>query len=183
MRLRPVEVDAAKVERQAESLSAVRCEQALERLHIVRVDRVPGLVLTCRGVIVGRRRKNHPRLTRRARPGEARAMAFRYARRPSARDGNKERRGGLLRLVLEVAADRVGDPQPDLRALQHPVGIDAADPVHRRLSVRCEMALRLLALQLPVGASRRSTAASSASLPERGDVVVFRVSRQPTRTS
>ena len=36
------------------------------------------------------------------------------------------------------------------------------------------MALRLFALQLPVRISRRSTAGSSAQLPKRGDVVVFR---------
>ena len=57
---------------------------------------------------------------------------------------------GSWRIAAAVRARRLGAAQPDRRAVQHPLGLDAADDDDRRLSVRPEMALRLFALQLPV---------------------------------
>ncbi len=65
-----------------------------------------------------------------------------------------------------LAAARLGDPQLHRRAVQHPVGLDAADAVHRRLS----------------RSSPNGPTAIRAQLPVRVPVVRRAHPRQPART-
>ena len=95
-------------------------------------------------------------------------------RRTSPPPSRRASDGGLLRFLLTAGAARLGVPQLRRRAVQHPVGLDAADALHRRLSARRQMALRLFALQLPVRIPVVRRPDLRASCPKRGDVVVFR---------
>ena len=100
MRLRPVEIDPAKLQN-AESLVR-RARTGFERLHVVRVDRVP--FLACHARRHSRPpRKNHPRLTRRAPPerSELRWLSAMLADR--APDPiRRSAAAALLRLIIEV---------------------------------------------------------------------------------
>ena len=100
------------------------------------------------------------------------------SRRAQARKARTRRSAGAApRFVLTLFACSPGLPQLRLRAVQHPLGLDAAEALHRRLSVRLEMALRLFALRFPFGvpAVQRPGARPSAQarrrrrLPPPGD--------------
>ena len=75
---------------------------------------------------------------------------------------------GLIAVVMRTVA---------VRAVQHPVRQHDPDAAGRRLPVRGEIQLRLLALSRCRSRRRCSPAASSAALPHRGDVVVFKYPR------
>ena len=74
-----------------------------------------------------------------------------------------EARRELPALPPHARDPRLDHPQPDRRPLQHPLGLDAADALHRRLSVRRQMALWLFALQLSRSRFRRLKGASWAA--------------------
>ena len=90
-----------------------------------------------------------------------------------ARATRKETAGSLLRFMLGVVLIAWAFRSFIVAAVQHPLGIDAADALHRRLSRRRQMALRLFALQLSLRLSAVQRPRLG-SLPKRGDVVVFR---------
>jgi len=101
-------------------------------------------------------------------------MAFRYARRPGAREGSKERRGGLLRLVIEVALIAWV-----IRSLIFaPFNIPSGSMLPALF-----IGDYVLVAKWPYGYSRFSfpwgfpslEGRIFGSLPKRGDVVVFRV--------
>ena len=75
-------------------------------------------------------------------------------------------------------ADRVGCAHLRLRALQYPLRLDGADPLRGRLPLRLEVLLWLQPHSFPFG-RRSSPAASSASQPQRGDVVGVQAAGDP----
>ena len=113
----------------------------------------------------------HPGLTCWRHGGNKRAMAPTPLprRTRSAEPGKDREEGGVparsLRFILLVAIARLGVPQLHRQPVQYSVGIDAADALHRRLSGRREMALRLFALQLPVRLSAVRRPRSRAACP------------------
>ena len=181
MGLRPVEIESAKLEASvAESRSGSRSNSASSgctSYASIASHSSPAM----RGVIVGAPHKSHPRLTRRAPPERSARDGFQLCS-PTGRHGpsKKERRGGLLRLSSAVLLHRLGDPQLRRRAVQHPVGLDAADAVTSATicwSPNGPTAIRATASR---GSSPRSTAGSSTACP---NAATSSCSARPAATS
>ena len=107
-----------------------------------------------------------------------RQMAFARPVAPHTPTARREAQGIARQLpgsLADPGAARLDPAEPDRRAVQHPVGVDAADSPDRRLSVRVA--------KWPYGYSRYSFPFGIPAvrrpglrrLPERGDVVVFRL--------
>ena len=102
----------------------------------------------------------------RAETSERECARPRRRRRTPSRARKQESAGEPCALLPDARDPRLGAAELHRRAVQHPVGLDAADAVHRRLSASSPngpTAIRATAFR---SASRRSTAASSTHLPE-----------------
>ena len=94
--------------------------------------------------------------------------------KPEGRDrrGRRDRQDDLL-----GPAHRLGDPDPALPALHHPVGIGGAEPLSRRLHHRLEVVLRLQPPLDPVQPAAVQGKDFLHARPSAGDIIVFKLPR------
>ncbi len=170
MRLRPVEIDAGDIEAQPAQPVGLGSEQLARARVPTRCCRFGH----CGQAHNGRPRNCHPGLTcGSARRNKRRAMrcppsAAVRQRRQAPRQGE---RWSLLRFLLMLVVLAWALRSFVVAPFSIPSGLDAADALHRRLSGRREMALRLFALQLPVrlpAVQRPALRASSRTRRRRG---------------